>query len=140
MLLVHQESKGVIKWELLAAVTRESHRELLLIRSCRSRLTSVVWVAVGQGSVGQLKSAGQRSYVRKVNGAALVSPVCQAQEQRFPQDSWGTGKQQEVSSGRANKAAEICLLDPLCSFQSLVMGTMTPSINHISEEGRGSRD
>lgn len=63
--------------------------------------------------------------MRKVHGGALVSPLCQAKEQRVPEGLLGAGKQRKGSPGQrgerseANKAvdwhAEICLL-ALCAL------------------------
>lgn len=64
--------------------------------------TSVVWVAVGQGwgrkdEVHEVKEAT----VRKVNGGALLSPVCQAEEQRGPEGLLGGRKTTEGGQVRS---------------------------------------
>lgn len=44
--------------------------------------------------------------MRKVNGGALVSRLCQAEEQRIPAGSFGAGKQRNGSPGRKGKESQ----------------------------------
>lgn len=97
-----QESKVITKWGLLAGARREGHEERQLrTRSWRPRadLGALGGTETRLGRKDEVHEV-KDARVRKVGGGALLSPLCQAEEQRVSEGSLGAGKQLKGSPGR----------------------------------------